>query len=384
VGDGAWFYEMHNFAVDSDDIFDEDEIFNEFADGFVDNPERNGFVRVTYHWSEDPSKNIEWYNQQCRDLNFDKRLINQELDLVFVGSTNCIFDDEFLSQLKSIKPTKIIPFSHATHLKLFTDNFDTGDFYLIGADTAKSLVGDYNAIEIFSYSEFIQIGEYFGKLGSITKYSQVLMEIVRFFHSLVGDRIILCIENNSIGSAVIEDLENADDGFDYLQYVYTPVSISNKMKDGSLIRAQKVPSQFGINTNSNSKSKMVSFLYDYLTKNPSCVKSSDLINQLNVIERSVNGSIRAQYPYHDDIFMSGALCAYAKKLSSLDYEPLLGTSTFVQQKQQTNVYKSLISVNSVGGQNITQIYNEKEGGLEYIDDSIDYDDSPSSDMFSVF
>jgi len=378
---------MHNFAVDSDDIFDENENFNEFADGFVDNPERNGFVRVTYHWSEDPTKTNAWYDQQCRDLNFDKRLINQELDLVFVGSTNCIFDDDFLSQLKSIKPTNIIPFSYATHLKLFTDNFDTGDFLLIGADTAKSLVGDFNAIEIFSYSDFIQIGEYFGRLGSITKYSKVLMEIVKFLYSLIGDRIILCIENNSIGSAVIEDLENADDDFDYLQYVYTPKPISNKSKDGNLIRVQKMPPQFGINTNSNSKSKMVSFLYDYFTKSPNCIKSSDLINQLNVIERGVNGSIRAQHPYHDDIFMAAALCAYIRKLSSLEYEPLLGVSTFKQQIQQTNMYKSLMNINTPIRSGISQIYNEREGGLEYVNDRDDIQEDfeeQNSEVFSIF
>jgi hypothetical protein len=131
---------------------------------------------------------------------------------------------------------------------------------------------------------------------------------------------------------------------------------------------------------------MVSFLYDYLTKKPDCVKSSDLINQLNVIERGVNGSIRAQYPYHDDIFMAAALCAYIKKLSSLEYEPLLGVSAFTHQKQQSNLYKSLISVNSPSV-NINQIYNEREGGLEYITDEsyIDGDNqSSNSDMFSVF
>jgi len=377
---------MFNYSVDSDDIFDEESMFNEFANELIDNPERNGFIRVTYHWSEDVTKSKDWYEQQCRDLNFDKRSINQELDLVFVGSTNCIFDDDFLSKLKPIKPINIIPFSHATHLKLFTDVFDTSDYILIGVDTAKSLIGDYNAIEIFSYSEFIQIGEYFGKLGSLSKYSTVLMEIIRFFNGIVNDRIILCIENNSIGSAIIENLENADD-FDYMQYVYTPAPLVNKMKDGNLTRSAKQPSQFGINTNSNTKSKMVSFVYDYFTKNSDSIKSSDLINQLNVIIRGVNGAIRAQHPYHDDIFMAAALCAFVRKLSSLEYEPLLGTSTFTQQKQQTNMYKSLISINSNPSNKnmIEQVYNEKEGGLEYIiNDEFNDSEFSSSDTFAVF
>jgi hypothetical protein len=82
--------------------------------------------------------------------------------------------------------------------------------------------------------------------------------------------------------------------------------------------------------------------------------------------------------------MAAALCAYVKKLSSLEYEPLLGLSSFTQQKQQLNLYKSLISVNSPIGQNISQVYNEQEGGLEYINDIYEHDDIPNSDMFSVF
>jgi len=177
VGDGQWFYDMYSFAVDSDVIF-KDGSFRPEASELVDNPERNGFIKIKYHWSEDSTKDDKWYLEQCRDLNFNQRLINQELDLLFVGSTTCIFSDDYLAKLKSIPPYNLITLPHATHLSIYTDSFDMDDYYLIGADTAKSLIGDYSAIEVFSYANMVQVAEYFGKLGSLTKYSDVLMAVL--------------------------------------------------------------------------------------------------------------------------------------------------------------------------------------------------------------
>ena len=95
IGVGQWFYDMYQFSVNAEDVFDDDDLFILEANEITNNPERNGFVRIKYHWSEDPTKDKKWYVDQCRELNFDKRMINQELDLLFIGGTGCIFDDEF-------------------------------------------------------------------------------------------------------------------------------------------------------------------------------------------------------------------------------------------------------------------------------------------------
>ena len=384
VGDGAWFYEMYQFAIDADMIFDKDDQIMPESEHFVNNQERNGFVRIKFHWSDDPEKDANWYQEQRRDLNFNTRLINQELDLLFVGSTTCIFDDEYLAKLKSVRPTVKIKLPHATSFCMYTEQFNTQDFLLIGVDTAKSLVGDYNAIEVFEYSNFIQVGEFFGKLGSLTKYSEVLMALVRYLVPAMQGRIILCIENNSIGAAIIENLENATD-YDYMQYVYNPIQMKRTTKDGTIVVKPKIDSECGINTNSRSKSIMVSALYDYLTNNPAAARSSDFIAQLNIIERKSNGSVSAQSGKHDDLFMAAALCAYVRRISSLDIEPLLGVSTYVQQETQIKSYQGIITnlgtadLKDVANQ---MVYNENEGGYEYVEDNNEttYEDAP----FSIF
>ena len=142
-GDGKFLYEMWNNSLDSDDIFNEDESLVENVDQLVAAPDKNSFVKIKYHWSEDPTKTEDWYLQQKRELNFDTRSINQELDLIFIGSTNCIFTDEFLSNLEPKKPIENIKLSHFSALKLYSE-LDPNQYYLVGVDTAKSLnVSDF-------------------------------------------------------------------------------------------------------------------------------------------------------------------------------------------------------------------------------------------------
>jgi len=96
IGTGEWFHQMWQNGIDGNDIFDENDSFIKNADQFVNNLNTNGYIKIEYHWSEDPTKDDAWYKHQCRILNFNQRKINQELDLLFIGSTSCIFPDNFL------------------------------------------------------------------------------------------------------------------------------------------------------------------------------------------------------------------------------------------------------------------------------------------------
>lgn len=294
VGEGKFFYDMWNNAIDSDDLFDEDERVVDAAPEIIKHPDKNGFVKVRYHWSEDPTKSEEWYNEQKRELNFNVRSINQELDLIFIGSTTCIFDDEYLSRLQSRKPVEVIPLSHQTRLKVY-HRLDPNRYYLIGVDTAKSITGDYCAIEIYDYETFAQVGEFFGRLGSLSKFSDIVEEVVQYCNNETNSRILVGVESNSIGSAIIEQLE--------ARHLSNQMFVDPSSKDRF---------KYGIVTSSRSKDQMITVFYDYITHDPKLVCSSDLIDQLSVIEKHHNGSISAKSGYHDDLFMASCLCAYMR------------------------------------------------------------------------
>ena len=153
-GDGKWFHDRWHNAIDSDLLFETDpqtglELWKPNVSNIISDPSRNTFIQVKYHWSEDPTKDEAWYLEQCQELS-DQRKINQELDLIFIGSTNCIFDDEMLSSFQSVSKPNVILAPHGSRLEIF-DNIDINDYYLIGCDTAESLQGAYCAIEVFSF-----------------------------------------------------------------------------------------------------------------------------------------------------------------------------------------------------------------------------------------
>lgn len=76
VGTGQFYYEMYQHGIDADLIFDEDNNLIPGYETVVNDNSNNGFINVKYHWSEDPTKDEEWYLKQKREMNFDKRRIN--------------------------------------------------------------------------------------------------------------------------------------------------------------------------------------------------------------------------------------------------------------------------------------------------------------------
>lgn len=337
-GVGEWFYKRWGNAIESDSLFIEDpetslENWNTHIDipTILKDDSKNSFIKIQYHWSEDPTKTQEWYNEQCRELD-DQRKVNQELDLVFVGSTHCLFSDEILSKFTSSKPCETIYTSNVAPFHVFEQNLDTTDYYLIGVDTAESLEGAYCSIQIFSFREFKQIGELEFKYGSYTKFAEDIHYIFQWLYAQVGVNIILCNENNTIGRAPIELLLNRDD-FDYLDFFYVENPSLDKLYKGDV----------GVKTTGLTKPLMVGCFIEYVKDNETCIKSQDLINQISAIEKTPSGSIKCAI--YSDLFMSTCFCAYVRKKMAVEIMPII---TLSQKDQAMKVAKDvdlIISVN---------------------------------------
>ena len=319
-----WFYETWQGALDSDDIFvfedngkyekwiDEDEINKRLK-------ESNRFIKVRFHWSEDPNKDEEWYEEQKSVLT--KRRVNQELDLKFVGSQHCILEDDVLEQIESMMPVNSIPLPHLTKLKLYTNFFDPKDYYIIGVDTASSIKGAYSAIEVFQYSNFSQVAEFYAKLGSLTKYGEIVLAVFEYIKKVSNSRVILAIENNSIGQAIIEYCIN-NSKIPIEQYIH---SDSNRL---------------GINTNPKTKELMIASLIEYINDSPkTTLKSDKIISQISSIERSPNGTIKSSG--YTDMVMAAAFCAYVRKRTYLEILPLINKTQEEVNKQQYQLFSDL-------------------------------------------
>jgi len=365
-GDGRFFYEMHEKSVQSDDLFVSDsetgfEDWSDDSDEVVNDPVKNSFIRVRYHWSENPLRTKEWYEQQKKELNFDQRRINQELDLLFVGGVDCIFDDDTLQKFVFINKSASIDLKNQVKLDLYKTDLDPKDYYLIGVDTASSIKGAFNAIEVFTYRDFEQVAEMNVRLGSLTKYGEVVDDLFKWLYKIVGSRILLCIENNSIGKAIIEHLLYHVTDFNYIPNIYK--DLKKKEIPGQVINMEE--HEYGVNTNTRTKELMVSLLYDSLKDIPSRIKSQDLIGQMSSIQRSNRGTIRSSG--FSDMFMAASFCAYVRKMTELQILPLLDYSNaqisqnfFSNIKSIADMMNTKLIINDQPSANPTKIMSVQE------------------------
>ena len=304
-GTGAFFYEYWQRSIPSDDVFDIDynatapdekngnfifEKFKDNADEIMKQTGTNGFLQVYYHWSEDPRKDSDWYEEQKKQQNYNSRKIAQEYDIRFVGSSDNPFEDEILEKLQKavLSPINHLNLPHSTRLKIYKD-IDPTDYYLIGVDTASSMDNCYSAIEVYSFKDFEQIGELAIRLGSLSQYSDIVMAAANYFADKTGGRILLCIENNSIGKAIVEAVAESN-------LVYYMFHEKEKVDQHGIV------TEWGINTNGRTKPIMVAECYSHINEHPQTFHSQELTDQLNSLERNNAGQVTSK-AYTENIFV---------------------------------------------------------------------------------
>jgi len=275
VGIGQFFYEMYTGAVNG----------------------TNGFTPIKVHWSEIPEfkNDPEWYNNQCKILNWDKAKIRQELELQFIDSEDSLFDSEVQSSLQQprIKNYKVIKTSTNGELKIFP-NFDEKKFQIIGVDVASAFGKDYSAIEVMDFESTEQTMEYRGKLEP-----KMFANIVRLVAKLATRNIIVIENTGGYGLTVLNELQ-FDENAEYNIYGET-----SRLKT----KTQFKP---GLSTDARTRPLILDALFEYIRNNPGIVKSEALALELlnlsdkgNKIEASNNGN--------DDLCMAFGFCCYVRK-----------------------------------------------------------------------
>ena len=363
-GLGEWFFNRWNNSVDSDFIFENDVWRkNVNVNKIVTDPSRNSFIGIKFHWSEDSTKNEKWYQQQCQELS-DQRLINQELDLLFVGSTNCIFSDDLLSSFNAQKSIETITTSNNASFQIFENDLDPSDYYILGADTAESLNGAYCTIEIFGFRNFNQVAELEHRYGSYTAFGQDIDQVFRLLRDAIGsDNIILAVENNTIGHATIEHLLYHVDDIDYRSYLFKEDLKHNK------------DDKYGVSTTGMTKPLMVGCLTQFINENTDCIKSQKLIDQFGNIEKTNSGTVKSTG--YSDLFMASCFCALVRQKKALDIMPIITQGSPQEyQKKEINVFTEILGL----GNKQNLIKNNKQ--KMKIDSFISADDSDDENDIS--
>lgn len=260
----------------------------------------NNFVPHKIHWSEIPAfaNDPDWYKKQCKMLNNDKNKIAQELELMFVGSDSCLFDEHTQIQLQESYSTPIeklpVPIKRGKgELSKFRD-IHRSHFHLIGVDVATVSGKDYSAIEVVEYQTMQQILEFHGKLDP-----KELTDVIKFVAALCPHNII-CVDNQGgYGQSVLYDLLY-DEEIEYNLY-------------GRYLGENSTKFQPGLSINTKTRPLILDALHDYISHDPSIVVSERLASELLSLVSKRGDRIEADDGFNDDLALSFAYCCYLRK-----------------------------------------------------------------------
>ena len=275
-GPGKWYFQQWQSAIKGDSIFKPHKI----------------------HWSEieDYKNDPAWYDTQCMMLNNDKNKIAQELDLKFVGSDNCLFEEKVQTELQNcttIPETYISTPKNMGKIWIFKKP-NRKNFHVIGVDPSSGASEDNAAIQVIDYETMEQVMEYCHKISP-----QNLAEIVKIINIHCPHNIVVIENNAGYGQATIHELENDPDVHFNIYGEYKKIKGTSKF----------IP---GLNTNTKTRPLILDALFECVNFDPQTIKSERLSSELLSLTNRRN-KIEAEEGFHDDLALAFGFCCYMRK-----------------------------------------------------------------------
>ena len=312
-----WFYGILQRSVKFDDIYDYEN--KKLYDGYektMEDPEVNAFISLKILWS-DTHRDQTWYDLQCKELNFNQRKINQELDLVFLGSSTSIFSDDVIAKLVPKKPSfeLQLPFGHK--MDMFSELIK-GEKYLLGVDTAMSagINSDYSSLALVHAASGQEVGTWKGKFSVVKRFAALVkasIEGLVKLYDLDEEHLHVIIERNSIGKETVEELLYDESPFDYDSYLYQEEVKNAKGESTGDFNYGLYTSNAG-KMGAGKRDQMFNELMNQVNSRPDLFHSDSLIDELRNLEQKANGRIEAMRGQHDDNVMAYNFCLYVRKL----------------------------------------------------------------------
>lgn len=174
-GDGKWYYEMYEGALRED----------------------NKYIPIKIHWSQVPEYDENWYIDQCKQCNWDYRIIASELELSFVSSGNTFIPGPLLDSVATTQPI----------VKDFDDKLWIWESpkpnipYVMGVDVAYGDRKDSSTIQIINAVTLDQAAEFDSNVIKVSQFAEVITKLSRYYNNA-----LINIERNAVGKVLIEKI----------------------------------------------------------------------------------------------------------------------------------------------------------------------------------
>jgi len=245
---------------------------------------RNGFVPLFIPYSRIPGRDEKWAEEQ-RKLLGDLRF-NQEILCNFLGSSLTLIASDIISQL-SPSPTVY----SKNGLDIY-EKVEEKHIYVIIADTAKGVGGDYSAFQIIDVTSipYKQVGKYRNNEISPLLYPSIIYKTAKEFN----DAYVL-IEINT--SEQVADIL-------YGEYEYENIIFVNRTTNGQVVSGGfgGGKSQPGVITDKKVKRIGCSNFKSLTEEKKMLICDADTISEISTFIQKKN-SYAADEGYHDDLIM---------------------------------------------------------------------------------
>lgn len=312
----------------------------------------SGYYPVKIKWDEIPDYDESWFKKQCELVKNDQRRINQELNLVFLGSNENVFSDDTIIKLYSTPKKK--PINEEVYIDgkiTWWSIPDPNKKYIISLDTATANGSDKSIIQLFNFETLEQVAEGIFK----TKIKTFVSVYVSRILSLISNCVI-AIERTGVGNQTIEE-------FDTSQLQRFKSQIIKDYKPGVDDRENTT---LGISTNRITRPLMLDALFAYLQDDDviNNIHSTYLREEIAGLKPSSKGKIEGTVS--DDAAMAYMFILFVKEY----------------YKNISNYFKNV----NEEVEDSSEIYNAFETCMDSVvgdEDFLDIDDLSYSDIFSM-
>ena len=245
-----------------------------------------------------------WYEEMCRGMNNDAKMIAQELDVSFIGSGGNVIGEEYIDfqNKNNVMDPKV---------KLGSDNEiwiweepQEGHQYIMGVDVSRGDGEDASTIVIIDFTTMEEVMEYQGKIQP-----DLLAQIVEEYGQIYKAYTVVDVTGGMGVSTVLKLLE-----FEYKLLHYDNSNgkiLSARQRELTHYNKEnKIPGFHATNV----RLPMLSNLEYMIRTNGIKIRSSRLTSEMKTFIYK-NGRPDHMEGYHDDLLMSLAMCLWVMEHS---------------------------------------------------------------------
>lgn len=250
-------------------------------------------------------KDEKWFIETAKKVSNDKIKIRREILLKRIrGSSTSPFEAEDLEEIGNLIKTPIEEIYINKIYPLYVyEKLNKNIPYIVGVDVASGRVGDYSAVTILDPYTIKPVADFRSNITTTPKLVSFLMSLVTRYIP----RAILTIENNNMGSSVIDMLRTSPISgnlyFDNNKF-FIPDATQRLDAKGFAILDAKNSRSYGINTNAKTREIMYNILFNQVREHKADFVTKFIGDDLNTLVRSPAGKVAAANGSHDDSMMS--------------------------------------------------------------------------------